>query len=68
MASILIPIADALARKNGISASYLLLPLTLSTSYSFMLPVATPTNAIVFGSGYLTIKDMVTNIRRYIYI
>jgi solute carrier family 13 (sodium-dependent dicarboxylate transporter), member 2/3/5 len=34
------------------------LPLTISTSYAFMLPVATPTNAVVFGTGYITIKDL----------
>jgi len=55
----LVPIADAIAKRNQIPAGYLLPALTLSASYSFMLPVATPTNAIVFGPGYLTIKDMV---------
>lgn len=59
MASIMIPITASLAQSNNISPSYLLLPLTVSTSYSFMLPIATPTNAIVFGTEHLTIIDMV---------
>jgi sodium-dependent dicarboxylate transporter 2/3/5 len=36
-----------------------MIPATLSASCAFMMPVASPTQAIVFGSGYVSIRQMV---------
>jgi solute carrier family 13 (sodium-dependent dicarboxylate transporter), member 2/3/5 len=59
MATTLLPIVAGLAIALGVNPMLLMIPTTISSSTAFMLPVATPPNAIVFGSGYIQIKDMV---------
>jgi sodium-dependent dicarboxylate transporter 2/3/5 len=54
----ILPILAGLAVSIGINPLYLMLPATISASFAFMLPVATPPNAIVFGTNRLTIADM----------
>ncbi len=53
------------AKENKISPFYLLIPTVLSINLSFMLPIATPTNSIIFASGYVKIKDMVYLLRYF---
>ncbi len=55
----MMPIVAAISAASGIPFFTLALPLTLGSSCAFMLPMATPPNAIVFGSGQLKIIDMV---------
>ena len=57
-ASMLLPILAALSAAIGVHPYGLMVPATLAASCAFMLPVATPPNAVVFGSGYLRISDM----------
>lgn len=54
-----LPVVGAIALESGIDPIVLTVPVTLAASCAFMLPVATPPNAIVFGSGLLTIPKMV---------
>ena len=53
-----LPVVGALAIESGIDPIVVAIPVTLAASCAFMLPVATPPNAIVFGSGLLTIPKM----------
>ena len=57
--AILLPVLVSLAPVLGVHPYYLMIAATLSASCAFMLPVATPPNAVVFGSGYLEMVDMV---------
>lgn len=52
------PVVGAIAIEAGYDPIVLVIPVTLAASCAFMLPVATPPNAIVFGSGLLTIPKM----------
>ena len=54
-----LPVVAAIAAQSGIEPLVLCVPVTLAASCAFMLPVATPPNAIVFSSGILTIAEMI---------
>jgi sodium-dependent dicarboxylate transporter 2/3/5 len=54
----LVPILAALAPGMGLQPLLLIVPAAIAASCAFMLPVATPPNAIVFGSGYVTVPEM----------
>ncbi|KAK3738701.1 hypothetical protein RRG08_000793 [Elysia crispata] len=57
-ASLLMPIMANLGRSLGYNPLYLMVSTALATSFAFMLPVATPPNAIVFSYGAIKVTDM----------
>ena len=57
--AMLLPVIAPIALELDIHPFILMTAAAVSASCAFMLPVATPPNAIVFGSGYLRIPDMV---------
>jgi len=55
---LLAPVAGALALGMGVNPLYFAAPVALASSGAFMLPMATPPNAIVFSSGRIRMVDM----------
>jgi solute carrier family 13 (sodium-dependent dicarboxylate transporter), member 2/3/5 len=56
---VLAPVLASLADAIHIDPLLLGLPMTLAASAASMMPMGTPPNAIVFGSGYIRLKDMI---------
>ena len=58
-AATFLPVAGGIAMGMGFDPMLLAIPVALAATCAFMLPVATPPNAIAYGSGYVTIGQMV---------
>jgi len=58
-AAAFLPLLGALAMSQGVSPLLLTVPAAIAASCAFMMPVATPPNAIVFSSGHMRIADMI---------
>jgi sodium-dependent dicarboxylate transporter 2/3/5 len=54
----ILPVLAAIAVATQVHPLLLMIPATLSASCAFMMPVATPPNAIIFGSGRLSVGEM----------
>ena len=58
LTAVLAPVVAGIAIGLNIPILYLLIPVTIASSCAFMLPMATPPNAIVFASGYIKVNQM----------
>jgi sodium-dependent dicarboxylate transporter 2/3/5 len=58
-AATFMPILAAIAAASNYPVLQLIIPAALASSCGFMLPVGTPPNAIVFGTGRLTMQQMI---------
>lgn len=57
--SIMLPVIYSVAEQTGINTTLFMMVATLCASYAFMLPIATPPNAIAMSSGAVKVKDMI---------
>jgi|GEM_PF-4842075 len=58
-AAVFLSIASSLAAAIGVPTQAFVLPVALASSCAFMLPIATPPNAIVYGTGTFTMRQIV---------
>ncbi len=58
LVAVLAPVVAGIAIGLDIPMLHLLIPVTIASSCAFMLPMATPPNAIVFASGYVKVYEM----------
>jgi len=57
--SMMVPIVISIALKTGENPTALAVAAAVAASMAFMLPVATPPNALVYSTGYIRLKDMI---------
>jgi len=57
--TVLLPVVAGISQGMGLPPLLVCIPVTIASSCAFMLPMATPPNAIVFASGYIKVSQMV---------
>ncbi|OGR58017.1 MAG: hypothetical protein A2X36_16345 [Elusimicrobia bacterium GWA2_69_24] len=57
-ANVTVPVALALAKAAGVAPRFPALAATMTASFGFLLPVSTPPNALVYGTGRVPLREM----------
>jgi len=57
--SIMLPVVYSVSEQSGINTTLFMMVATVCASYAFMLPIATPPNAIAMSSGVVNVKSMI---------
>ncbi len=60
LATMYLPVVIAIATGLGLNPLLLSIPMAMAASCAFMMPISTPPNAIVFSSGHIQIKNMIS--------
>lgn len=58
LVAVFAPVVAGIALGIDLPMLYVLIPITMASSCAFMLPMATPPNAVVFASGHITVHEM----------
>jgi len=58
LVTVLLPVVFGIAGELEVDALLLTVPVTLAASCAFMMPISTPPNAVVYSSGYVSVKEM----------
>lgn len=58
LVTVLLPVVIGIGQSTGIDPLLLSIPVTLAASCAFMMPISTPPNAVVYSSGYVTVREM----------
>lgn len=58
LVTVLLPVVIGIGQSTGVDPLLLSIPVTLAASCAFMMPISTPPNAVVYSSGYVTVREM----------
>lgn len=58
LVTVLLPVVIGIGKSTNVDPLLLAIPVTLAASCAFMMPISTPPNAVVYSSGYVSVKQM----------